>query len=184
MHKGPWDPHLEPLAPGSLDPVVSLLPLPGQAPHPLVMPAAPVVSLQTWLAAAEPVKPVEPACLAASLAARFHPAAPRSDHGFDDFDESACMDSSQGPGPPGGMTQVTRFLPSRACRAARFPTSCHLLPRCNAQGDNILVDQSGAWWLGDFGSAVAVGQPIHSTTHWFAPSPRLIGQPAKFCYDW
>ena len=35
-------------------------------------------------------------------------------------------------------------------------------------GDNILVDMIGNWWLGDLGSAVQVGAPVHSTTQWFS----------------
>lgn len=52
------------------------------------------------------------------------------------------------------------------------------------QGDNIFLDMAGAWWLADFGSAVKQGQPIHSTTLWFAPSRTLIGKSAEYCYDW
>eukprot|EP00197_Chlamydomonas_leiostraca_P003989 CAMPEP_0202868806 /NCGR_PEP_ID=MMETSP1391-20130828/11090_1 /ASSEMBLY_ACC=CAM_ASM_000867 /TAXON_ID=1034604 /ORGANISM="Chlamydomonas leiostraca, Strain SAG 11-49" /LENGTH=412 /DNA_ID=CAMNT_0049549015 /DNA_START=115 /DNA_END=1353 /DNA_ORIENTATION=+ len=54
----------------------------------------------------------------------------------------------------------------------------------DVKADNIFLDMAGAWWLADFGSAVKKGQPIHSTTHWFAPSKALIGRPAEYCYDW
>lgn len=52
------------------------------------------------------------------------------------------------------------------------------------QGDNMFVDMSGLWWLGDFGSAVVEGTPIVTTTPWFAPSKNLEGEPAAFFYDW
>ena len=41
----------------------------------------------------------------------------------------------------------------------------------------------GNWWLGDFGSAVSVGQPVVSTTAWFS-SENLIGKPAHPQHDW
>jgi hypothetical protein len=53
-----------------------------------------------------------------------------------------------------------------------------------SQGDNMFVDMSGLWWLGDLGSTVDVKMPILSTTHWFAPAKQLVGTPAEFRYDW
>ena len=41
----------------------------------------------------------------------------------------------------------------------------------------------GNWWLGDLGSAVQVGAPVHSTTQWFSQK-NLIRQPAEARYDW
>ena len=41
----------------------------------------------------------------------------------------------------------------------------------------------GNWWLGDLGSAVQVGAPVHSTTQWFSQK-NLIRQPAEVRYDW
>ena len=41
----------------------------------------------------------------------------------------------------------------------------------------------GNGWLGDLGSAVQVGAPVHSTTQWFSQK-NLIRQPAKARYDW
>jgi hypothetical protein len=52
------------------------------------------------------------------------------------------------------------------------------------QADNMFVDMSGLWWLGDFGSAVIREDPIISTSPWFAPSKHLNGEPARFYYDW
>ena len=51
------------------------------------------------------------------------------------------------------------------------------------QADNVLVDMTGAWWLGDLGSAVATGEVVQSTTKWFSPET-LIGQTAKPKHDW
>ena len=39
------------------------------------------------------------------------------------------------------------------------------------------------WWLGDLGSAVQVGAPVHSTTQWCSEK-NLIRQPAEAKYDW
>ena len=41
----------------------------------------------------------------------------------------------------------------------------------------------GNWWLGDLGSAVQVGAPVHSNTQWFSQK-NLIRQPAEARYDW
>ena len=47
----------------------------------------------------------------------------------------------------------------------------------------MFVDMDGHWWLGDLGSAVAVGRSVVSTTEWFSQE-RLMGKPAKPEYDW
>ncbi len=52
------------------------------------------------------------------------------------------------------------------------------------QGDNCFVDADGLWFLGDFGSAVPVGEHIRSTTLWFAPLKPIIGTPATPQHDW
>ena len=54
----------------------------------------------------------------------------------------------------------------------------------HAQGHNIFVDQAGLWWLGDFGSAVSIGQAVRETTPWFAPKRNMSGLPAKVSFDW
>ena len=79
-------------------------------------------------------------------------------------------------GPPLGVCHV-RY--AYACAPYRSKQSLS-----STQGENVFVDASGLWWLGDFGSAVIEGRPIHSTTLWFAPAKQLIGKPAKFQYDW
>ena len=53
----------------------------------------------------------------------------------------------------------------------------------NSQGDNMFVDACGNWWLGDLGSATAVGALVQSTTECFSEKS-LINQPAKARYDW
>lgn len=60
---------------------------------------------------------------------------------------------------------------------------------------NILIDQSGSWWLGDFGSCVRQGEPVRSTSRglhpdfngWMAAVERGAEPsdiPAAFCFDW
>ena len=51
------------------------------------------------------------------------------------------------------------------------------------QADNVFIDMTGDWWLGDLGSAVATGAVVQSTTKWFSQET-LIGQTAKPRYDW
>ena len=51
------------------------------------------------------------------------------------------------------------------------------------QADNAFVDMTGAWWLGNLGSAVATGEMVQSTTKWFSQET-LIGQTAKPKHDW
>ena len=51
------------------------------------------------------------------------------------------------------------------------------------QADNVFVDMTGAWWLGDLGSVVATGDMVQSTTKWFSQET-LIGQTAKPKHDW
>lgn len=58
----------------------------------------------------------------------------------------------------------------------------------DVKGNNVLVDESGSWWLGDFGSAVHVGTQVKTTTNWFMPF-KLSRDPAQRPmadpkYDW
>jgi hypothetical protein len=49
---------------------------------------------------------------------------------------------------------------------------------------NVFVDAAGHWWLGDFGSCVAPGSPIRTTTPAFNPRGQAEGLPSAFWYDW
>lgn len=49
---------------------------------------------------------------------------------------------------------------------------------------NIFVDAAGIWWLGDFGSCVAPGSPIRTTTPAYNPRGHAEGLPAEHWYDW
>ena len=53
----------------------------------------------------------------------------------------------------------------------------------DVKADNIFVNLSGAWFLGDFGSACKVNNKIQSSTEVFYYE-RIIGQPAETKYDW
>lgn len=45
--------------------------------------------------------------------------------------------------------------------------------------DNVMIDSSGTWFLGDFGSAVAIGQPIWTHTDVFMPKRVRAGTTAQ-----
>ncbi len=51
------------------------------------------------------------------------------------------------------------------------------------QGDDIPVDLSGDWRLGNLESVVVVGTLVQSHTHW-CRQEKLIGQPGKARYGW
>lgn len=51
------------------------------------------------------------------------------------------------------------------------------------QGANVFVDTVGRWFLGDFGSTVPIGDPVHEYTKCFYPSD-LFGEPAQEAFDW
>lgn len=55
----------------------------------------------------------------------------------------------------------------------------------DVKADNIFIPMDGRWYLGDFGSCVRVGQPIHSITQIFYwERLRLRETVAEFRYDW
>ncbi len=51
------------------------------------------------------------------------------------------------------------------------------------QGSNIFIAADGAWLLGDFGSAIAPGEPVTSYTTYFHKE-LLFGVPAQASHDW
>ena len=53
----------------------------------------------------------------------------------------------------------------------------------DVKGSNILIDQAGDWYLGDFGSTRAAGEAVFTTTPSFYPTS-LSGLPALPKYDW
>ena len=53
----------------------------------------------------------------------------------------------------------------------------------DVKADNIFIDANGLWFLGDFGSAVKIGQNVTSTTEWFTAG-NWIGKAAKIEFDW
>ena len=59
----------------------------------------------------------------------------------------------------------------------------HGLVHMDIKGSNILLDQAGEWYLGDFGSTCRIGGSVISTTRSFYPDD-LIGKPAMSKYDW
>jgi len=73
------------------------------------------------------------------------------------------------------------------CRGLHPRTSWVMVCCClthTTQGDNIFVDQAGLWWLGDFGSAVRVGEAVRTTTPWFAPMKNMFSETAMVSFDW
>jgi len=57
------------------------------------------------------------------------------------------------------------------------------LVHMDVKGSNILIDQAGDWYLGDFGSARDVNEAVLTTTPSFYPVS-LCGLPAHPKYDW
>ena len=57
------------------------------------------------------------------------------------------------------------------------------LVHMDVKGSNILIDQAGDWYLGDFGSACDINDPVITTTPSFYPAD-LCGLPAHPKYDW
>jgi hypothetical protein len=47
-------------------------------------------------------------------------------------------------------------------------------------GQNVMIDHDGRWYLGDFGSTVTVNSPVRSSTFVWCP----VGKPALFKYDY
>ena len=71
---------------------------------------------------------------------------------------------------------------SRMIQALRHMHSLDLV-HMDVKGSNILIDQAGDWYLGDFGSARDVNEAISTTTPSFYPVS-LCGLPAHPKYDW
>jgi serine/threonine protein kinase len=57
------------------------------------------------------------------------------------------------------------------------------LVHMDVKGSNILIDQTGDWYLGDFGSARDINEAVFTTTPSFYPIS-LCGLPAHPKYDW
>jgi len=57
------------------------------------------------------------------------------------------------------------------------------LVHMDVKGSNILIDQAGEWYLGDFGSTRDIGELVITTTPSFYPID-LCNKPAQPKYDW
>ena len=53
----------------------------------------------------------------------------------------------------------------------------------DVKADNILINANGLWFLGDFGSAVKIGENVTSTMEWFTTG-NWIGKAARIECDW
>ncbi|KAG5184920.1 hypothetical protein JKP88DRAFT_162951 [Tribonema minus] len=51
------------------------------------------------------------------------------------------------------------------------------------KGADVFVDADGNWFLGDFGSTVVIGDPVHSYTQCFYRND-ILRQPAQPAFDW
>ena len=70
---------------------------------------------------------------------------------------------------------------SRVTAALKF-MHYHRYVHMDVKGDNVFVDNSGAWFLGDFGSACKIGEPIRTSTPTFYHCD--MGGRALAKYDW
>jgi serine/threonine protein kinase len=55
---------------------------------------------------------------------------------------------------------------------------------CDVKSANVLVTDTGAWLLADFGSCTRVDELVTSTTEAFHPDVKLRHTPATCQYDW
>jgi hypothetical protein len=70
----------------------------------------------------------------------------------------------------------------RMVQALNYMHSLNLV-HMDVKGSNILIDQAGDWYLGDFGSARDINDVVITTTPSFYPTD-LCGLPALPKYDW
>ncbi len=88
----------------------------------------------------------------------------------------------------GTVSQSAGFFPAtilqqghEILRALQFIHTCNLV-HMDVKGDNVFIDATGKWLLGDFGSCRPIGEDILSTTDMFYIS-KLVGAKAHPKYD-